>query len=56
MSSSLIVISSCSNLSTRFQKLSSWIDDGYDALIFTAVFRNCGVKVIIKISVNFVFL
>ena len=56
--SSFIVISACSNLSTTFlkSKSGSRIDEGCDALFFIAVFPNLGVRVIIKISVIFVFL
>ena len=52
------MISACSILSINFRKsiLGSRIDDGCDATFFTAIFRNCGIKVIIRISVNFVFL
>ena len=58
VSSSFIVISACSNLSTSFlkSKSGSRIEEGWDALFFIAIFLNCGVKVIIKISVIFVFL
>ena len=52
------MISACSNLSTSFRKSKSGsrIEEGWDALFFIAIFLNCGVKVIIKISVIFVFL
>ena len=58
VSSSFIVISACSSLSTSFRKSKSGsrIEEGWDALFFIAIFLNCGVKVIIKISVIFVFL
>ena len=58
VSSSFIVISACSNLSTSFlkSKSGSQIDEGCDALFLIAIFLNWGVRVIIKISVNFVFL
>ena len=52
------MISACSSLSTSFlkSKSGSRIEEGCDALFFIAIFLNCGVKVIIKISVIFVFL
>ena len=52
-----MVNSACSNLSTTFRKSisGSRIDDGCDALFFTAVLPSCGVKVILKTSVLFVF-
>ena len=54
---SFIVISACSNLSANFQKsiLGSRIDDGCDALFLNAIFINCDVKVIMRISVIFFF-
>ena len=57
VSSSFIVISACS-CSTCFRKSKSGsrIEEGWDALFFIAIFLNCGVKVIIRISVIFVFL
>ena len=58
VSSSFFVTSACSNLSTSFlkSKSGSRIDEGCDALFFIAIFLNWGVRVIIKISVIFVFL
>ena len=58
VSSSFIVISACSSLSTSFlkSKFGSRIDEGCDALFLVAFFLNWGVRVIIKISVIFVFL
>ena len=58
VSSSFIMISACTCLSTSFQKSISGSpnEDGCDALFFIAVFRNCGVRVILKIFVIFVFL
>ena len=58
VSSSFIVISACSNLSTSSlkSKSGSQINEGCDALFFIAIFLNWGVRVIIKISVFFVFL
>ena len=55
--SSFIVTSACSSLSTSFQKSMSGsrIDDGCDALFSIAIFHNCGVRFIIKISFIFVF-
>ena len=52
-----IVISACSSLSTSFRKSisGSRIGDGCFALFFRAIFRSCGVRVIIKSSVIFVF-
>ena len=57
VSSNFIVISACSSLSTSFlkSKSGSRIEEGFDALFFTAIFRNWGVRVIIRISVIFVF-
>ena len=58
VSSSFIVISTCSNLSTSFLKCKSGsrIDEGCDALFFIAIFLNWSVRDISKISVIFVFL
>ena len=58
VSSIFIVISACSNLSTSFWKSisGSRIEDICDALFFIAFFLSCGVRVIIKTSVIFVFL
>ena len=58
VSLSFFVISACSNLSTSFLKPESGspIDEGCDAFFFIAIFFNCGVRVIIKISDIFVFL
>ena len=52
------MISACSSLSTSFLKSisGSRIEDGCDALFLIAIFRICGVSVIIKISAIFVFL
>ena len=57
VSSSLIVISACSDLSTSFlkSKSGSRIDEGCDALFFIAIFLNWGVRVIPKISVIWCF-
>ena len=57
VSTNFIVISACSNLSTKFRKSisRSRVEDGCDALFFFAIFRSCGVRVIIKTSVIFVF-
>ena len=57
VSSSFIVISACSNLSSSFLKSKSGSrnDEGWDALFSIAFFLNWGVRVIIKISVIFVF-
>ena len=54
----MTLIWACSSLSTSFLKsiLGSQFDDGCDALFFNAIFRSCGVRVIFKISVIFVFL
>ena len=56
VSSSFIVISACCSLSTSFVKSisGSRIEDGCNALFFIAIFRNCRVRVIIKMSVLFV--
>ena len=58
VSSSFIVIAACSSLSSNFlkSKSGSRIEEGWDALFFIAVFCNWCVRVIIKISVIFVFL
>ena len=52
------MISVCSSLSTSFlkSKSGSRIEEGCDALFLIAIFLNWGVRVIIKTSVNFVFL
>ena len=53
---SFVVISLCSNLSTSLRKSTprSRTDYGCDALFLFAFF-NCDVKIIIRISVIFVF-
>ena len=58
VSSNFIVTSACSSSSIRFRKTMSGsrVDDGCDALLFIAMMPSCGVGVIIKISVIFVFL
>ena len=58
VSSNFIVISACSSLFTSFlkSKSGSRIEEGSDALFFIAIFRNRDVRVIIRISVIFVFL
>ena len=58
VSSSFIVFSACSSISTSFRKSIAGyqIKDGCYALFSIAIFPNCGVSVIIKISVIFVFL
>ena len=58
VSYNFIVISACSNFSTSFRKSisGSRIEDGCDALFFIAIFRSCGVRVIINTSVMFVLL
>ena len=55
VSSNFILISAYTNLSTSFLKsiLGSRIGEGCADLYFIAVFRNCCVKIIIKISVIF---
>ena len=57
VSSTFIVISACSSLSTSFRKSisGSRIEDGCDGLFFIAIFRHCGARSTIKISVIFVF-
>ena len=52
-----IVISACSSLSTSFlkSKSGSRIEEGCDDLFLIAIFRNWGVRVIVRISVIFVF-
>ena len=51
------MISAFSNLSTSLRKSvsSSWTDDGFDALLCIANVFICGIKFIIRISVNIVF-
>ena len=53
VSSNFNVISFCSGLSTSFlkSKSGSRIEEGCDALFFLAIFCNCGVRVIKKISI-----
>ena len=58
VSSNYVLIFARSSLSTSFlkSKSSSRIEEGCDALFFIAIFRNWGVKFVMKISDNFVFL
>ena len=57
VSSSFIVFSACSSISTIRKSIAGYqIKDGCYALFSIAIFPNCGVSVIIKISVIFVFL
>ena len=57
VSSNFILISACSILSSCFWKSlsGSRFDDECEALFFYAILRSCGCRVIIKLSVIFVF-
>ena len=57
-SSNFIVISARSRLFTSLlkSKSGSRIEEGRDAFFFIAIFRNWGIRVIIRIFENFVFL
>ena len=56
-SSNIIVIPTCSSLSTKLLKTKSGsrINDECDVLSVIAILRNCGVKVVINFPVIFVF-